>query len=290
LNPEADLVPAALQVYTSSEALTSDVFNDMTSIVSTGRPEKLDLSSAFAYQKSGEDESGGGKSYLPVLFSAIIPGSGEIYLGYKWRGAALVALEVAAWTGYFHYRNEGLDTREAYERFADVNWNMDKWMTDHYSLYPSERLYTPAQMDSMGREQPQHEWPGYLPWVSKEEDKQHFYENIGKYDWYISGWRDYDPEDYVSGDLPDEINTDLRDQYRAMRKESNDQLETADKFIYVSLGVRVFSIIETLFLVRASDEGGNASASADEGGNQLRFHAKAKGWDGGEFYIQYSFK
>jgi hypothetical protein len=74
-----------------------------------------------------------------------------------------------------------------------------------------------------------------------------------------------------------------------MRKESNDQLETADTFIYVSLGVRVFSIVETLFLARSagdrSDDGSDGELE-----NNFRFHTRAKGFDGGEIFLQYSFK
>ena len=295
LKPQEDLIPSALEVYSSSEALTSETFGDLTSIVSTGRPETLSRVSVTGYETASLDESGGeggGVSYLPVLFSAILPGTGEIYLGYEWRGAALIALEVAAWSGYIYYRNQGLDTREEYENFADDYWNIDKWMTDHSLLYPSDRLYTPAQMDSMGMvHSGSGEWPGYMPWVSREEDKQHFYENVGKYDWFISGWSDYDPDFYDAGaDIPYQTETGYRDQYREMRKESNDQLETADRFIYVSLGVRVFSIVETLFLVRSSANDTDSSDSEDQSQNNLRFHARAKGFDGGEVFLQYSFK
>jgi len=295
LKPQEDLIPSALEVYSSSKALTSGTFNDLTSIVSTGRPETLALASAPAYQTATLDESGdsgGGGRYLPVLFSALVPGTGEIYLGYTWRGVALIALDVASWAGYIHYRNEGLDTREAYESFADTHWNIDKWMTDHSLLYPSERLYTPAQMDSMGMvHSGSREWPGYMPWVSKEEDKQHYYENIGKYDWFIAGWRDYDPDFYDdTADVPYQTETEYRDQYREMRKESNDQLETADNFIYISLGLRVFSVVETLILARSSGAEPDTGGSADDSQNQLRFHARAKGYDGGEVYLQYSFK
>lgn len=295
LNPQEDLLPSALEVYSSSQALTTRAFNELTSVVSTGRPEALARPAAVSYGAARLDESsdGGGRSrYLPVLFSALVPGTGEIYLGYKWRGAALIAMEAGAWTGYFYYRNKGLDTREAYENYADSHWNVNKWISDHSLLYPSEQLDTPAQMDSVGMiHSGSGEWPGYMPWVSREEDKQHFYENIGKYDWFISGWQDYDPDFYdESKEIPFQTDTALRDQYREMRKESNDQLETADRFIYVSLGVRVFSIVETLFLARASGDGDDAAGASGELDNRLRLRTRAKGFDGGEIFLQYSFK
>ncbi len=285
-----DLIPGALEVYSSSEALTSGSFSDVSAVVATGRPQTLARPSALAWggtqTDDGGDGDGGGGKYLPVLFSALMPGMGELYLGYKWRGAGLMALEIAAWTGYFYYRNQGLDSREAYESFADQFWSQSKWIDEHPDTY-GLNLATPAQMDSVGREKSGSlEWPGYMIWVSREDDKQHYYENIGKYDWFISGW-----SDYIDAD-PFMKNTALRDEYRAMRKESNDQLETADTFIYISLATRVFSIVETLFLVRLSGDGERAD-SGDSAGitkNQLRIRTRPRGWDGGEIALEYSFK
>jgi hypothetical protein len=283
-----DLIPGALEVYSSSAALSAGAFSDVSAVVATGRPETLSRPSALAWGVGSDDGGeGDGVSYLPVLFSALMPGMGELYLGYKWRGAGLMALEIAAWTGYFYYRNQGLDSRDAYEGFADQYWTQSKWIDHHPDVYP-EDLSTPAQMDSVGREKAgSYEWPGYMIWVSKEDDKQHYYENLGKYDWFISGWADFDPEVY-----PFMTETALRDEYRAMRKQSNDQLETADTFIYVSLATRVFSIVETLFLVRMSG-GDDDAGSGDPAGisqNQLRIRTRPRGWDGGEIALEYSFK
>jgi hypothetical protein len=283
-----DLIPAALEVYSSSAALTSETFSELSSLVVTGQPEVLAREPAYAFQSDADAGNGGRSKYWPVLFSALMPGTGEIYLGYKGRGIALITLEVAAWAGYFYYRNQGLDSRDAYESFADQYWSQSKWIDHHPLVYP-ENLYTPEQMDSVGQvNSGSGEWPGYIPWVSKEEDKQHFYENIGKYDWYISGWQDFDPDYYdASAEIPFMTDTALRDQYREMRKESNDQLDDANKFAYMSLGVRVFSVVETLFLARGSDSSGDA---ADETKNQLRLRTRAKGFDGGEIFVQYTFK
>jgi hypothetical protein len=291
-----DLLPSALEVYSSRAALNSGTFKDLTSSPSTDRSEVLGrpsaMAMAFRSTPGGDagEASSGGKRYLPVLFSALVPGAGELYLGYKWRGAALITVEIAAWTGYFYYRDKGLDTRQAYEDYADAYWNQDKWIDDHPAVY-GLNLATPEQMDSVGQLwSGTGEWPGYMPWVSKEEDKQHFYENIGKYDWFISGWADWDP-DYYDPDAEISFQTEsaLRDQYREMRKKSNDQLDTADAFIWASLGVRAFSIVETLILVRSSG-GDSDGRSADELNNSLRLHTRARGFDGGQIYLQYSFK
>jgi hypothetical protein len=287
-----DLIPSALEVYSSSDALTAQSAGELSAVVTTGQPEILTRSSSLRSGAADQTGSGGGK-YLPVLFSALMPGLGEIYLGYKWRGAVLVALEVTAWAGYFYYRNEGLDTRSAYESFADQHWGYQKWIDDHKD---GGQGFTLEELEEAGRAKAgSQDWPGYIPWVSKEEDKQHYYENIGKYDWYISGWRDWDPNFTDPGtDSGYMENTPLRDEYRTMRKESNDQLDTSNKFIYLSIGTRVFSIVETLILAHRSggsnDDGQSAGVSSGVSRNQLNFRARPLGLTGAEIALEYNFK
>jgi hypothetical protein len=279
-----DLIPTALEVYRSSDALTAEAAGDLSTMLSAGSPEVLVHPSVTGIGESDASGSGGRSKYWPVLFSALMPGVGELTLGYKWRGATLIALEVAAWTGYFYYRNEGLDSRAAYESFADTHWDFRKWIDHHPDVY-DETGVTLEQLEEIGSgKSGSQDWPGYSPWVSREEDKQHYYENIGKYDWYISGWGDFDPETQ-----PWMTNTALRDQYRSLRKESNDQLDDANKFIYVSLGVRVFSIVETLFLVRSSDSSGQEVDGDSAGLSQVRFKARPKGFKGAEIALEYRF-
>jgi hypothetical protein len=288
-----DLIPSALEVYSSSQALTAQSAGELSALVTTGEPEILAHPSSLRMGASDQESGSGGKRYLPVLLSTLMPGVGEIYLGYRWRGAALVTLEVAAWAGYFYYRNEGLDSREAYESFADQYWNYQKWIGDHKD---GGQGYTLEELEEAGRNKAgSQDWPGYIPWVSKEEDKQHYYENIGKYDWFISGWQDYDPNftdpNTDSGFMED---TALRDEYRSMRKESNDQLDNSNKFVYLSIGVRVFSIVETLILVRSdggsSDAGQSTDVSSGMSRNHFKVNARPIGFDGAEVALEYNFK
>lgn len=277
------LVPSALEAYATSEALTAQTAREVSAELSADGLEVLMRPAFLGMAGDDASESNGGVSYLPVLFSALMPGTGELYLGYNWRGAALISLEIAAWAGYFYYRNEGLDSREAYEGFADEHWNIQKWVDHHPEIYDLTG-FTIEDLEEIGREKSgSQDWPGYLPYVSKEEDKQHYYENIGKYDWYISGWRDFDPEQ----DDPWMRDTPLRTTYRDMRKESNDQLDTANQFIYLSLGVRVFSIIETLFLARSS---GSSDEAEDVSRNRLRLETRPLGIRGAEIALEYRFK
>jgi hypothetical protein len=217
-----------------------------------------------ALRSDGSSSQGTRKRYLPVLYSLLVPGTGEIALGRYYRGATLLALEAVAWTGYAYYRNEGLDGRDRFESFADAHWSHDQWIEMHPA---AEGLSNPTfeEVDSIGRTAWQG-WPGYHSYAAREEQKQNYYENIGKYDWFISGWDDWDPMDKP-------MNTAVRDRYRALRKASNDDLDTADRFIFLSIATRVFSLVETAIMVYRQP---NAQASVNQT-KRYSFKARSTG-------------
>ena len=252
---------------------------------------------AVALARAALDEAAGSKpekkSYLPVLYSLIIPGTGEIALGYPYRGIGLVAVEALAWSGYYYYNQKGLDDREAYERFADQHWDFDRWIQQHPATYEMVNFagYSAPvsfdEFDAYGRTQwsqtlPAPWWPGYHTWHPKSTEKQNYYENIGKYDWFISGWEDWDLSTRP-------MDTDLRTQYRGMRIESNDNLDTAERFIFLSIGARVFSLIETFFLVRSYNQSVETGAVHDAEARRYAFTARSTGITSGEFALEFRF-
>ena len=236
-----------------------------------------DLRPALAAWDDSNPSSGSKGKYLPVLYSLLIPGTGEIALGYPKRGVALIALEVAAWVGYAYYRDQGLDGRAEFEAFADKYWTEDRWIMEHPAvagLPPDLRTF--ENLDSIGQ---YHwtGWPGYHSYAAKDDVKLNYYENIGKYDWFISGWEDWDG---VSR------NTALRDEYRGLRRQSNSDLDKADYFVYLSIATRVFSLVETVILVRrsGSDDGSEASEK-----RSYSFDTRSTGLASGEVAFVYRF-
>jgi len=268
-----DLIPLAVSCYSSRDAARIDLSTDPEG----SDPGSLLMDDTGTTPSVFPPAAGGGSSrhkYLPVLFSLLVPGTGELYLGHYVRGGLLLGAEIAAWTGYAYYQDKGLDGRAEYESFADAHWDYDKWIDDHLA---TEGLVDPtfAELDSIGRNH-WDQWPGYHTWYSKEEEKQNYYETIGKYDWFISGWEDWDGTSH---------DTSLRTTYRGMRTASNDDFDTADKFIYLSIATRVFSLIDTYFLVRRAES--DASAKAESG---LSIKARATGLASGEVALVYRFQ
>jgi hypothetical protein len=262
--------------FSSPASFTADV-SSLQPDVGLGVRSSLEWDS---FHELDDDTNGGSKRYyLPVLYSLLWPGAGEIAMGYYVRGFALAAIEAAAWTGYFKYHDDGLQGREAYEGFADANWAESRWITSHPAvegLPPDEQTF--ENLDLIGRTTWGQSWPGYHTYAPKAEQKQNYYENIGKYDWFISGWSDWDP-------LSKPANTALRDEYRAMRKTSNDDLKTADQFIYLSIATRVVSLLDTYLLARRAKK----ADQARQQGKDLSLKARPKGMRAGEVYLQVKF-
>lgn len=283
----ADMLPLGTRSFDSEDVLRLDLSRKVLS------PPALRLDSSLGAPRlefGGSPEPSRPGGALPVVLSLLIPGAGEIYMGYYKRGAALVLLEVAAWTGYAAYRQKGLDTRTEYEAYADEHWDQSRWLSEH----PSGPYFTLGDLEYEGSTGA---WEDnlkgkvsdnffYMPFISRAEDKQHYYENIGKYNWFISGWDDWDatlqPPDYHYLEL-----TDHRTAYRNLRVESNDQLENADRFIYLSIAARTYSLIETIMLARKAGDGGR---SGDGGYGSTRFKIESSGWHTTRFTMEYGFK
>jgi hypothetical protein len=269
--PAADDLPFSLSTYASSRLAAGDL-------------EQASGPAHYAADFNFEDEPAAGtQSYWPLLYSALVPGLGELTMGYEKRGILLMAMEAAAWAGYYVNHNDGLDEREAYESFADQHWDFDKWIDDHPApcVNPGDGL---EQVEDCGQSTSgSGQWPGYIPYASKEDDKQHYYENIGKYDWYISGWSDWD-----EASVPYTEDTDLRTQYRSMRQQSNDSLDNANAFVWVSVAARAFSLAETAIIIhqRRADE----SAGGAGDGAPVSLRARPRGYSGGEVALEVRFK
>ena len=135
---------------------------------------------------------------LAGLLSAIIPGAGQIYNEDYWIAGIFIAVEAALITTAIVYDKKGDDQTESFQNFADENWSVvdyAKWLNQYrnHSITIDETT------------------PGLKPWErvnwielnaaeNQESDLSHtlpphgdqqYYEQIGKYLQYSSGWNDF---------------------------------------------------------------------------------------------------
>ncbi len=103
---------------------------------------------------------------LGVLFSAILPGAGQIYNGDHKRGAIYMAIELLS----FSYRKKYIAKSKAYENkykdFADTHWSFDKWVNDYAIFANPDNPVHQTMLDPNG--------DFFYPW----EDSHHIEFNI----------------------------------------------------------------------------------------------------------------
>ena len=165
-----------------------------------------------------------------LLFSAIIPGAGELYCGSYLKSALFFGIEVGAWVMYASYNKKGNEKEDEYEAYADENWKRSKWESWFEGLTDEEQNVF------------SHELP--------ETKTQQYYEMIGKYNQFLVGWEGV-PLDLTSTEIQDPANTSpLREGYMDMRAESNRLFKRATSGIYIAMFNHVLSAIDAAWTAK----------------------------------------
>jgi len=195
----------------------------------------------FSYQKSPG---------VAFLLSAALPGAGEFYAGARYRAAAFFSVEVISWLVYFNRRNTGNRIEKEYLKYADTHWDPYEWWVnslsypDYFGISDSSRKFGshliyfeyngteyPADITYLDRELKG--WQTYLQDGTLAPIKtRDYYENIGKYDQFASGWDDFST---ITSNL-DSLNiptSPIRSKYLDQRYDSNKALKMATNFATV---------------------------------------------------------
>jgi len=191
---------------------------------------------------------------VPILMSVVLPGSGEVYLGYK-RGYFQMALDIAIWVGVAHFNSEGKAKRDEYYQFAEDHWSEDQLSAAYWSDHPNQYV-AGVGLDYFTVNDSQTGYRELPLWVSREEDEREYFENLGKWDQFVFGWDDFvRPEEldgYLGGGALSDLRlpgiSDNREFYRSLRKESNDQFTKRDRLVYLNIAARIFSVAQVAYL------------------------------------------
>lgn len=228
---------------------------------------------------------------LPVLASLVLPGAGEAMLGHK-RGYLMMALDILAWTQVAAKHSDGADLRDEYYAFADEHYS------DELLLQAFVTNSTDIERDGVGN--------AYFPnvgamtdvgdldqlplYVTVEADRREYYENLGKWDQFVFGWDDfvnplfregYTPTNDPKIDLGQTWVSENREIYRQMRADSNDAFKSRDRWLYLNIGLRLASVVQTAWLggLLGGDGGGidGGDSRLSVGGHEVRLIARPHG-------------
>ncbi|MEP7146118.1 MAG: hypothetical protein ABI792_03815 [bacterium] len=142
------------------------------------------------------DNSGkvGDKSpFLGAIFSGVLPGAGEFYAKSYIKSAIFFAVEAGLWIAYSRFQTKGNDQTDKYQQFANQNWDVYKyasWLkqqnfsgSDGIDLAADKEILR-RQINICETQNFSHQLPPY--------GEQQYYELIGKYQNFVTGWADAD--------------------------------------------------------------------------------------------------
>lgn len=112
-----------------------------------------------------------------MMLSSLFPGAGQFYANKRSITTYIFPLiEIGLIAGYFINYSDGLDAEADYEAYADAHYNRDH---QHYA--EADLINDPMNNSSFYDDH----------FRLDDEDTQHFYEDIGKYNKYVFGWNDW---------------------------------------------------------------------------------------------------
>jgi len=208
-----------------------------------------------------------------LLLSAILPGAGQFYAKNYIMSGVFLALEVGAWTGVAMYHSKGMDKEDQYLAYADDHWTYgdpgsggpydnyfeyEYWCANQWGYYKDgteSGLFTGTDVE--WKELTWNEKLNYLPKdgftheLDPTEKDQQYYEEIGKYNQFATGWDDYTEADYPFYDdwKANKTITPHRDYYLTLRKDSNDALDMSKNFTMVVMGNHLLAALHAGFSV-----------------------------------------
>jgi len=164
-----------------------------------------------------------------------IPGAGHLYAG-KNRGFVHLGMEGVAWASYLYYHDRGKSKEKEFESYADNHWDYDRWKT----TAQANGTYDPAD--------------DQLILNFRQNNRQQYYEDIGKLNHYWVGW-DTDEN---------------RNFYRGIRAHSNNFLHNAHTAVAGAFVNRIVSAVDILRVMKSKS---HATLGSD---TKIRFKMRTK--------------
>ena len=174
---------------------------------------------------------------LAGIMSAILPGSGQFYVGDYLKAAIFFAVEAALISVAVVYDNKGDNRTADFEAFADEHWSAvrySQYMMDHWQeLGLSEQCIIDISPDESMQHWERVNWNemndcekmiSVFSHMLPLHGQQQYFELIGKYRQYSSGWDEFSGNNY--NDAPQ-----IMFDYAHMRGQANDAYNVAAKAV-----------------------------------------------------------
>ena len=207
-----------------------------------------------------------------MLYSLIVPGAGQLYVRQPVKTVVFLGIEVMAILALRSYNQRGLDQDQAFKDSADVHWDFRDWI-DRASDFTGQGWEDIPNMGTQGTHSLDYfvvmAEGGRPELFGKTSDARflqlyydpdttnnvfvkmndEYYENIGKYNQFLSGWDDADPASPRIDDTPSGpvARTPQRDAHLSMREEANLLKSTAGYLASAIMFNHVLSAVDAIF-------------------------------------------
>ncbi|MDP4115472.1 MAG: hypothetical protein Q8903_05025 [Bacteroidota bacterium] len=182
--------------------------------------------------------------FLAGLFSAILPGAGEIYSGQYLKGGIFLAVEAAFI--YIGLKNDklGNDRTTEFNKYADKNWSVVKY-AQSLNIPDSAHVFIGDVNDSRSPWEKVN-WSVLNQYETgshhlERYGEQQYYEMIGKYFQFAAGWDDFT----IGNPLADR--SPHNNHYEGMRNDANNAYNVAAKAVIVIYVNHVLSILDAVW-------------------------------------------
>lgn len=169
---------------------------------------------------------------LSFMSSAVIPGAGQYYNGSLKKAVGFLIAEIGLLWGYSILQENANDKVDEYEIFADENWNYDAWIASGDTM-GGHNIFTN---------------PNTLAPVKSNE----YYENIGKYDQFNTGWVDV---------VPDKDDTEKRQKYRNIQQDANNLFSLATTIASTVILNHIISAAEAVYTAKKLNDAASMTIS-----------------------------
>lgn len=219
-----------------------------------------------------------------MILSLAVPGAGQLYVGQPKRTVLFLGVEIAAGLAWYSYSRQGEEATLAFKDTADAYWNFwhwletapfyltDPWGTGDGQIYVGPgtsthgthhlEFYVDTDDDGSPEFYNTSKHARVLdPYIDDPTTRDsvdilmtnEYYENIGKYNQFFSGWEDADPDTNKNGIRIEERTSGLialtphRSKYLHMRGDANRLKSVASYAISALMFNHVISAIDAIF-------------------------------------------
>lgn len=202
--------------------------------------DPAEVPAALALTETGAEDPPVRPPGLAFLFSAILPGAGQLYNGNN-RGFVFLGIEAAAWFTRISYVDAGNKKEDEYHSFGLRHWDYDRFR----DTAGGNACQWTAEADSLIRQ-------------NYETNRKQYFDDIGQVDAYLCGWDDVDPGSESAASAH-------RVEYRSLRRRTNDLRDNARLALGLLVVNRIVSAVDAFRTARSRKEAAGSDLRLESG-------------------------